>query len=137
MGASLGHFNGDGQLDAMTVGAEGTPAQLWLGVGDGNFVGTGQSFAQGVSTIDAPLLEDFDRDGHLDVLLLHRNASSIILLGDGDGNLTPAPVSLSTPSAASAATGLFNDDLRPDIVVLNANGPSNLLNNQPAESLCD
>ncbi len=62
-GVSLGDVNGDGHLDAFTVGWDGN--QVWLGKGDGTFSPGnrfGPSGSQGVS------LGDVNGDGHLDAV---------------------------------------------------------------------
>lgn len=64
---------------------------------------------------------DFDRDGRLDVVTIHSDASVVsVLIGDGSGSFA-APVSFDVGTNPNAiAVGDVNDDGKLDLVTANS-----------------
>src|SRR6185369_13311741 len=88
---AVGYFNGDKKLDIVVVGGKAT---VLLGNGDGTF--------NALAAVDdglyaaAPVVADFNHDGHSDVAVANTaapgtdaNGSVLILSGSEDGKLTP------------------------------------------------
>jgi len=124
----LGDFNGDGVLDAVTVGTKG----VWLfpGTGNGTFgaaVFTPVSHIGGTDVAAA----DFNKDGKLDLVVTTKTAVAV-LFGNGDGTFQ-APVTLATPAEPGwIALSDINSDGYMDIAVTmgTSNEVSLFLNNQ-------
>ena len=71
---------------------------------------------------EAVALDDFNSDGHLDVVVADRSATVRTFLGKGDGSLTEAAsLSLGHSELLGMATGDFNQDGHADAVVTLAN----------------
>ena len=126
---AVGDFDGDAQLDVVTPAHDREAVTLLLLQGPGRFEqAPGSPFPSfgGFSTVACV---DLNRDGHLDVLEVHRSDSSTqykqdalsILLGDGSGRLAHAPLSphLDLPERSNTlAHGDVDGDGWIDVVVL-------------------
>ncbi len=139
----IGDFNGDGALDFVTVGQLGpgsnpNPNQnLYAVVSPGDPTAHGFlpinefPLPSGTSASPAPVVGDFDRDGHLDVVIGGQSAVYFVP-GNGNGTLGTA-ISSSTESSAEGglAEGDFNGDGILDLAVTNPllNSVSILLGN--------
>jgi hypothetical protein len=133
--AGTGDFNADGKTDVVTV-TPGGSVRVFLKNGDGTFQEPRDytvPFAPGGVTV-----EDFNRDGKLDLAVSAYGASSAfsnpafsvvsILLGNGDGTFQPR-LDFAVPFQLIAmAVGDFNGDGKPDIAVA-GDGLSVLLGN--------
>ena len=113
-------FNGDGKLDLAAPDFEPQPyaVSILLGNGDGTF-GPNTDFP----TLDVPyvvIADDFNHDGKLDLAVNGQFGGVSVLLGNGDGTFQPK-VDSSTGFAQSShiASGDFNNDGKPDLVVTN------------------
>ncbi len=133
--AAVGDFNKDGKLDLVWVSSVGNLVSVLLGKGDGTFqdpvdYGVGWN-PSGV------VVGDFNGDGNLDLAVTSFSAFAdicsnqcqslvSILLGNGDGTFRPrmdfATGGL-TPFSIAAAD--FNGDGKLDLVIANAQVPSN------------
>lgn len=120
-GVAVGDLNEDGLADLVVTsrGNEFGPPpgeiSVHLGTGDGNFAPR-MAFSEGFWYL--PVLHDFNHDGHLDLM-----TSGVVFLGLGDGTLEPSPAGGLGMAVTDLATGLFDFDVIPDIVV---GGPGGL-----------
>ncbi len=113
----LGDFNSDGKIDV----AVDLPTQGVISVAPGNGDG---SFGKPVSTpmpqnfnqlyLNSSSAADFNRDGHLDLLV----SGTSLMLGKGDGTFGPAVTINSDTQIGSFVVGDFNRDGKPDVVDL-------------------
>ena len=140
---AIGDFNGDGTLDFVTVGQLGpapnpNPNQnLYAVVSPGDPTAPGFlpvnefPLPAGTSASPAPVVGDFNRDGHLDVVIGGQSAVYFIA-GNGNGTLG-TPISSSTESSMEGGlvAGDFNGDGILDLAVTNPliNSVSILLGN--------
>jgi len=130
-----GDFNGDGKMDiavlnsAKVVGSDNTSTLLvLLGNGANAFVPYSE-IPRDLSGMKgaAMVVGDFNRDGKLDLAIVHQQASAsnltqgaiTILLGNGDGSFTEAAGSpyLTGNTSTSVAIGDFNNDGFTDLAV--------------------
>ena len=123
--ADLGDVNGDGRLDLVVVGSDGSaPATtLYINQGGGDFTvadaglvdvtgrdGTGASVVFG----------DVDNDGALDLLVVGSDGSiptATLYLNDGAGNFSPAGVGIEGVTNSSADMGDVDNDGDLDLVL--------------------
>ena len=117
---AVGHLDGDGFLDVVTVNKfgpnPGTISIFW-GDGTGNF--PDRTDVPDVSSAQDAALSDLDADGNLDVVVLGVDAGTI-LTGHGDRTFD-APVTVPAAGTALAMDDLNSDEL-PDLAVANDNG---------------
>jgi len=117
-------FNGDGIPDLAVANLIDNSISIFLGYGDGTF-----SPGPVIQVSGAPeglAVADFNGDGKPDLAAAVANSNNgfvEVLLGDGDGNFTPATATLPVgiyPSAIVSAD--FNGDGIPDVAVaINSN----------------
>jgi hypothetical protein len=122
---TVGDFTGDGILDLATAGQT---VDILPGLGDGTFQGVTRQYVDPTAIAAA----DFNADGKLDVVTADPWAQTLsVLLGRGDGTLTPPIDHVAGSAPVSVAAGDFNGDGRPDVAAANANSNyvSVLLNN--------
>jgi FG-GAP-like repeat len=114
-------FDDDGKLDIVVANERGSDVSVLLGDGKGAFSpARGSPFPAGHNPNDLAV-GDFDRDGRLDLAIAnHETQHLTVLLGDGQGGLTPARNSPFTvavrPHTHGVATGDFNGDGILDLV---------------------
>jgi PASTA domain/FG-GAP-like repeat/FG-GAP repeat len=136
---ALGDLNGDGKLDLIVGGnvagtgssaGSGTPnVYTLLGNGDGTFLSAHATLLGGQDGVGATsiALADFNKDGHLDVVIGNASDFTEVLLGNGDGTLTDTILALGQQPLALAAVDL-NGDGFPEVLVgtVDVTGSGNL-----------
>ena len=128
-GMVAGDLNGDGNPDIIAVGFSGTttpqPAAMTvlLGNADGTFT-VGQTYPLGAGPTDSAVIDDFNGDGKLDVVVAvsgfgaRTNSSGVLTFfpGNGDGTFgTPKTLALTTRAAENLVSGDFNGDGKKDV----------------------
>ncbi len=122
---ATGDFNNDGKLDIVVVTDNGFAVAL--GNGDGTFQAA-VSYADTSSA--AVAVADFNRDGNMDIVVANYWTSNVsVYLGNGDGTFQ-SPISTSTAGEAGFVfVGDFNNDGKPDVVIIDLPYISVLLGN--------
>ena len=107
---AVGDFNEDGWADIVTGNSNGTLSILTNNQ-RGHFLTDNVIQDDGLSNINSIVAADFNNDGHIDVAAANSSASNIsVMLGNGNGTLSP-PVFYSLSAAAGEIiTGDFNQD---------------------------
>src|SRR5579863_6503340 len=126
-GVTVGDFNGDGNLDVVSVTSPST-LSVFLGQGNGSF----KHLADYDQFIDTPfevVPADFNGDGMLDLAVLTQGGP-YILLGKGDGRFErPRRVIANDHAGCSFGPGLFvsdfNGDGIPDLAFCERDLPQN------------
>jgi hypothetical protein len=124
---AIGDFNGDGKPDIAATNYDGYDVSVFIGVGDGTFKNAvnypGSLYPVGLVT------GDFNGDGRLDIASVAGYISSAavtVLIGKGDGTFT-THVNHTVPIYPyDIATGDFNGDGKPDLVVDSFNTPGSV-----------
>src|SRR5205085_10059268 len=124
MSVGLGDFNGDGRPDVAVANNSSGDVSVLLGVGAGRLVrAPGSPFSTGGYRPVALAVGDFNRDGRLDVTVANDSSGDqSLLLGDGQGRLSPAPGSPFAIDAYrpwSTTVGDFNNDGKLDVATVN------------------
>jgi hypothetical protein len=136
---AVSRFRGNSSpQDIAVVSRSGNTVSVLLGNGNGTFQSP-VSYATGTSPWSVAVA-DFNRDGNPDLVVANRggfgdNGTISVLLGNGDGTFQSAVNSDSGGQQPfSVATGDFNGDGAPDVVVTNrlSNNVGVLLNQQGA-----
>lgn len=101
---ATGDLNGDGVVDVLATANSANELGIYLGRGDGTFNAKG---AVGVDVGPISVaIGDVNRDGHRDAVVGYGGTSISVLLGRGDGTLSPAhdfgPIESSTAHVALA-----------------------------------
>jgi hypothetical protein len=113
-----GDFNQDGILDVAIE--EGGVIETLLGDGQGNFVSQGvfdEGEAAFFSAIQTLAVGDFNGDGFQDIAAPDVFSDNIsIMLGSGDGFLTPGGLFAGSPGGRAVVAD-FNRDNRPDLAI--------------------
>jgi hypothetical protein len=123
----VGDFTGDGIPDvaAPTEGSVPAPGLVFVGRGDGRFLGPRMT-ELGIESPWGIAAADFDRDGHLDIAVTDRFSETVaVLRGLGNGYFQPAvhvPVGALDPLSLLARD--LNLDGNADLVVVDFNNGS-------------
>jgi uncharacterized protein (TIGR03437 family) len=116
----IGDVNGDGKLDLVVssaVAGTGNTVLSWLaGTGRGTFQAP-VVITTSSATDNAILVQDFNGDGHADIVIAHQDATATFLAGNGNGTFSAETPFLSTGDPTLLATADFNGDGKPDLIV--------------------
>jgi uncharacterized protein YjdB len=130
-------FNNDGKMDLAVIDQNLQEVAVFLGHGDGTFTEVTPSAPlgpQGQIQTTTFATGDFNGDGNLDLAVMNFDVSGpgtvSILLGNGDGTFSPAPVVTVTYNTKDLALGDFNADGKLDLVTVYP-GALTGTNNQP------
>jgi hypothetical protein len=115
---AAGDFNGDGNPDLAIVNNWRSHAAILIGNGDATFT-LGHEFGVGVGPQGA-VVDDFDRDGKLDVAVTDSTPDVSYLKGDGTGGFAAAGAAWFHNLPGLRATGDFNNDGFADVVAGNS-----------------
>ncbi len=129
-------FDNDGNLDAIILNHD-TCAYIYQNNGDGTFVLFNDSSGVGPELDSVGFgiqvkSQDFDNDGHIDILTTSTGTSRHwLFMNNGDGTFHPAlnPFPTGGNSIQSAATGDLNNDGFIDVIAgyaIGLNGPSSI-----------
>lgn len=123
---AVGDVNGDGKQDVMTADFDADRVAVLLGDGAGGLTPVaGPGPGVGTDPV-AVAVGDVNGDGNLDLATANFNGASVsVLLGDGTGGFTAAPLvplAAGTHPAAVAVADL-NDDGRQDLATANKGTP--------------
>lgn len=136
-----GDFNLDNWLDLAVVGS-GANADLQIFLNDGasgggtSFTPAGTPVTAGLDSPSALAVDDFNHDGKLDIAVANASSNTVaFFLGDGHGNLVPAPQACGLPTSpldtcvvgvAPVAVTLANLDGGPNDVITANEGDGTL-----------
>jgi hypothetical protein len=115
---ALGDFNNDGYLDAVVTGHISRAIAVSMGKSDGTF-GTSTLVESSLGGDVRPyslVVDDFDQDGHLDIITSNYNAVTLtsdfsFLKGKGDGSFHD-PVEFFSSNGIGAGSGVTCSDIR-------------------------
>ncbi len=116
---AVGDFNGDGQVDIVTVNSRSANLSVKLGNGSGGF-GAATNYAAG-RTPDFVTVADVNGDTWLDLLVTNGDSRGTVsvLLGNGDGTFQAVTNYAVGNNPVSVTVGDFNGDGRADLAVAN------------------
>lgn len=97
--------------------------------GNGNVFLTARVFGTGGSGPTGVAVADFNKDGHLDLVVTNTGSGTVgVLLGKGDGTFQTPIISNAGINADWVTVGDFNGDGIPDIAVVGPGGPTAVVN---------
>ncbi len=115
----IGDVNGDGKLDLVASAdvQDGNAVLSWLaGNGNGTFKTPVVITTSGASD-NAVLVQDFNGDGHADIVLAHQDGNATFLAGNGDGTFSAETGLLAGAEPSFLLSADFNGDGKPDLLV--------------------
>lgn len=121
--AAIADVNGDGKNDVVLTNPATGNISVLFGHGDGTLDAEAPSYDTGGNPGEPALIADFNGDGLPDVALSDGSFNMVYLQGYGDGSFRAAPTYElpksfgQFPTTFSVATGDFNGDGIPDVVI--------------------
>jgi autotransporter-associated beta strand protein len=132
-----GNFDGDNHLDVVVAGGVSGQAYVTILKGDGTgaFVQQPATYLGSSGGVTDSLVADFDNDNKADLFVTISDGTTRVVLGDGkdgftDGGSTTAHVAGQHGGYPSLLAGDFNNDSKPDVVLVDSNGNLDVLLNQ-------
>lgn len=132
-GIACADVNGDGKDDIIASEGDGAKLLVILGNGAGDFFRS-NTYTVGSSSltdITAPILNDLDKDGHLDIIVGYLS-NVWVYKGDGQGNFSFKSKYTTTNSILDLKLANINNDPYMDVVVSNRSNFAVLLGEQNA-----
>jgi len=125
--AAVGDFNGDLNIDLVTVNLTGNSLSVLQNIGAGAFLLGGKVTLASGAYPQAVAVADFNRDGKPDVASANQALGNVsVAYGDGAGGFSPPGAAVRTGTTPTAmVTGDYNRDGIPDLVTAN-NGTDDL-----------
>jgi hypothetical protein len=123
---AVGDFNGDGELDVVSLNSQSDTVCMFLGSGSGTFQAP-QTVAAVTAANAAVVVGDFNRDGTPDVVITDGGSGTAsVLFGNGDGTFqAPQNVSAGAHPTCVGAVGDFNSDGWFDLVAVGSDSSNN------------
>ncbi len=117
--AGIGDVNGDGRLDLVVssqVGGVNSTLSWLQGNGDGTFQ-TPAAIATQDAGISAIVVQDFNSDGHADIVTVQQDGGATFFAGNGNGAFATATNLLGGYEPTYVIGADMNGDGKPDLVV--------------------
>jgi hypothetical protein len=131
---ALGDVNGDGRIDVVAPDILGSAIVVAVGDGRGGFAAASGSPIAAKARPYFVLLDDVSHDGRLDVIATHDDSDEVdVLLGDGRGRFTAAPVLRSGSRGWTTVAADLDGDGRRDLVIAGMEGLKAFLGNGTGE----
>jgi hypothetical protein len=129
-GLAVADMNGDGKADWIFSASLGfCDSSSSVGIATGNGDGSFQQpvFSPSASCPTSLLIDDFNKDGKKDVVVVDALDTVSVFLGNGDGTLQPRRDYATGSNPVSLTSGDFNGDGKADLVVVNFGGTVSVL----------
>jgi hypothetical protein len=116
----IADVNGDGKLDLVATiqNGQGENQVSWLaGNGNGTFQAPISITNNSDAEINSVLVQDFDGDGKVDIVLPHMGGVTTFMAGNGDGTFSAETSFLTAGASIFVESADLNGDGKPDLIV--------------------